>query len=169
VAYFAWTYPFSFEETLKKTEAVGNKLFNDPDVYFHREVLCRSLEGRPMELVTITGYDKMMADGIREDLIEGLFPEHEGDQDRRPFRFDKPTIFLTSRVHPGETPASFVLNGILNFLTNKKNEQAKILLTNYVFKIIPALNPDGIYRGYWRLDTLGQNLNRYYIDPSQVK
>lgn len=32
--------------------------------------------------------------------------------------FDKPTIFLSSRVHPGETPASFVLNGIIKFLLN---------------------------------------------------
>ena len=27
------------------------------------------------------------------------------------------------------------------------------------------LNPDGIYRGYYRVDTKGQNLNRYYTDP----
>lgn len=75
-------------------------------------------------------------------------------------------MFLTSRVHPGETPASFVLNGILNFLTNESNEQAKILMENFVFKVIPILNPDGVYRGYYRLDTKNQNLNRYYLDPS---
>lgn len=27
-------------------------------------------------------------------------------------------------------------------------------------------NPDGVYRGHYRLDTKGQNLNRYYTDPS---
>jgi len=27
------------------------------------------------------------------------------------------------------------------------------------------LNPDGVSRGYWRFDTLGLNLNRYYKDP----
>ena len=30
------------------------------------------------------------------------------------------------------------------------------------------LNPDGVYKGNFRLDTLGQNLNRHYINPSLV-
>ena len=34
-----------------------------------------------------------------------------------------------------------------------------------MFKVVPMLNPDGVYRGYYRLDTLGQNLNRYYTEP----
>lgn len=62
-------------------------------------------------------------------------------------------VFLTARVHPGETPASFVLNGILDMLLNKNREQSKRLLNNFVFKIIPCLNPDGCSRGYFRLDT----------------
>lgn len=28
------------------------------------------------------------------------------------------------------------------------------------------LNPDGVYRGYYRLDTFGQNLNRHYCGPT---
>jgi murein tripeptide amidase MpaA len=68
---------------------------------------------------------------------------------------EKRTIFLSSRVHPGETPASFVLEGILKMLCEEGNEQAKILLDKFVFKIVPMLNPDGVYRGYYRLDTLG--------------
>ena len=42
----------------------------------------------------------------------------------RPLRFrkEKPVIFLTSRVHPGETPGSHVLNGFLDVLTDLRNE-----------------------------------------------
>ena len=70
-----------------------------------------------MEIITFSDKTKMMEE--REALIEGLFPDAQGDPTTRPFRFDKPTIFISSRVHPGETPASFVLDGIWKFLTNE--------------------------------------------------
>ena len=45
------------------------------------------------------------------------------------------------------------------------DEQAKILMRNFVFKFVPCLNPDGVYRGYYRHDTHNQNLNRFYRNP----
>jgi len=48
-------------------------------------------------------------------------------------------------------------------------EQARILLDKFVFKIVPLLNPDGVERGYWRNDTQGLNLNRMYLEPDPVR
>ena len=78
---------------------------------------------------------------------------------------NKPVIFLTCRVHCGETPGQFMLQGILDKLADFDDEQTKVLLKNYVFKIIPNLNPDGVARGMWRFDTQGINLNRKYDNP----
>ena len=43
--------------------------------------------------------------------------------------------------------------------------RAVALLNHFVIKIVPMLNPDGVARGHYRFDTLGQNLNRHYEDP----
>lgn len=43
-----------------------------------------------------------------------LFPNR--DNETRSFIFDKPTIFITARVHCGETPGSFMLQGIIDML-----------------------------------------------------
>ena len=43
---------------------------------------------------------------------------------------------------------------------------SKVLLDNFVFYLFPILNPDGVGRGHYRVDTNGINLNRCYINPS---
>jgi murein tripeptide amidase MpaA len=68
---------------------------------------------------------------------------------------------LTCRVHPGETSSSYALEGMINFLLSD-DSRAKMLMKYCVFVIVPLVNPDGVFNGTYRMDTLGHNLNRFY-------
>jgi len=136
--------------------------------------LAYSKESRRIELLTITSHSKKLEQ--REPTLPNLFPGEKS----RPFmyisklaihiisspRFNKKYVFISSRVHPGETPGSHVFNGFLKFLLNREDPRAQALRENFVLVLIPMLNPDGVYRGHYRTDTNGLNLNRYYINPS---
>ena len=71
----------------------------------------------------------------------------------------KKVIFLSSRVHPGETVGSFKMRGVINFLCSD-NPEAVLLREKFVFKIIPMLNPDGVICGNYRCSLAGCDLNR---------
>lgn len=72
-----------------------------------------------MDLITITGNSKALEK--REPLLEGDEYIQLGKEKERPLMFEKPTIFLTSRVHCGEVTGSFMLQGMLDLLTNANN------------------------------------------------
>jgi hypothetical protein len=84
-----------------------------------RELLAHSIDGRRIDLITMTSYRGLLES--REEMLPLLFPISNPS---RPFKSKKPTIFISARVHPGEVPSSFVMNGILDFLSNVDDPQA---------------------------------------------
>ncbi|XP_043918798.1 cytosolic carboxypeptidase-like protein 5 isoform X2 [Protopterus annectens] len=168
--YFAFCYPFCYTECQEILTQLDEKFVDSkylspsspPDsLYYHRELLCHSLDNLRVDLLTITSCHGMMAE--REPRLEKLFPDNFT---HRPHRFmGKRVFFLSSRVHPGETPSSFVFNGFLEFILRLDDPRAQILRRMFVFKLIPMLNPDGVVRGHYRTDSRGVNLNRQYLSP----
>lgn len=60
------------------------------------------------------------------------------------------------------------MRGVLYFITDPDNEDAKMLRDNFIFKIIPMLNPDGVINGNYRCSLAGCDLNRRWKNPSRV-
>lgn len=71
-------------------------------------------------------------------------------------------------MHPGETPASYAMEGVINFLLDKQDLRAFMLRKMFVFMIVPMINVDGVFHGHFRMDIHGKNLNRFYINPNPV-
>lgn len=76
----------------------------------------------------------------------------------------KKIVVLTGRVHPGESNASFMMEGFINFITSE-DIIAVELRKRIIFKIIPFTNPDGVIAGNYRTSYSGNDLNRRYANP----
>ena len=70
-------------------------------------------------------------------------------------------VVISARVHPGESNASYMMHGIIDYLTGPSLD-AKILRDNFVFKLVPMLNPDGVVVGNYRCSLAGLDLNRMW-------
>ena len=158
---FSFCFPWSYDKNEAFLKNIKEKNKNK-DIYYHDEILTLSKEKRNVHLLTITSRNNIIANK-KEPNLNGLFP----DKNRcNLIMHDKHIIFITARVHPGETPGTLMFNGILKLLIDNNNQMSKILLDNFIFKLIPIINVDGVSYGYFRLNTEGYNLNRCYLGPS---
>lgn len=107
-------------------------------IYYQRHEFTKTLTGMPLYKIVIS-------------------------RDQRSLRKNQ-IVLITSRVHSGETPGSFVFKGIYDFLTSDHRE-AKYLRRFYTFILIPCMNPDGVICGNYRNSLAGFDLNRQWINP----
>lgn len=76
-------------------------------------------------------------------------------------------IWIVAREHPGETPCSFVCEGMIQAILN--DPCGKKLRDSYEFCIIPILNIDGVFHGYYYHSSTGVNLARDWQDFRSVE
>lgn len=99
--YFACSFPYTYTQLQEYLLSLQHD--TSRRTTFRRRTLCKTLAGNSCDLLTITEKTDSLTD----------LQEREG-------------ILLTARVHPGETNASWIMHGILDFLTSQ-DEEAKAL------------------------------------------
>ncbi|ELU12457.1 hypothetical protein CAPTEDRAFT_108910, partial [Capitella teleta] len=134
---FAYCYPYSYTRLQNYLDQLEKKHLD----YLQRDLLCLSVQQRRLDILTITN------------------PVNLDTEERQK------VVFVTARVHPGETPSSLVCQGFIDFLISN-HPVAKVLRDHIVFKVVPMLNPDGVYLGNYRCSLMGFDLNRHWQEPS---
>ena len=129
--YFTHCFPYTYSDLCEDLKQIESKP-NSANI-FHRTLLTRTLAGNRCDMVTITSKDK---DPRSEKALK------------------KKGVFISARVHPGETCGSWAMKGIIDFLTGNSAE-ARVLRDHFVFKIVPMLNPDGVINGNYRFSLVG--------------
>ncbi|KAH8060941.1 zinc carboxypeptidase [Aureococcus anophagefferens] len=138
--FLAHCYPYTYSDLRRELQALDDR--PGPSVVRRRR-LCSTLAGNDCDLLTVTNFDTRDPRAVR----------------------DRAGVVLTARVHPGESNASFMMRGCVEFLTSN-DPLAKQLREQFVFKIVPMMNPDGVINGNYRSSLAGEDLNRRYASPS---
>lgn len=179
----AYSYPYTYSDhKLHITSLLS--LRNSSDVIRHYR-LCQTLGGNDCGLMVITNF--LDIDGVGplgssctpipnllpsfDQFMEQIRSAVQNSKTGRPRMTHRPyrkAIFISSRVHPGETPASWIMKGLLDFLVDN-SEAARILRQNFVFFIVPMLNPDGVMYGNNRCSLAGVDLNRQWKIPLKAQ
>ena len=81
----------------------------------------------------------------------------------------KRSFWVNARQHPGETMASWWMEGFLARLTDETDEAAQALRDKAVIHIVPCMNLDGVKRGHLRTNAAGVDLNRAWRNASMDK
>ncbi|KAG8348835.1 putative Zinc carboxypeptidase Succinylglutamate desuccinylase Aspartoacylase family [Trypanosoma vivax] len=160
-----------------------------PDVWFEERILCYTQDGRKLHMLLITSLPTKTSGRSRAkrraldssmscaNLMNNLSAAAGGSGvvanvarqgvvgPYAHFETGKKVVLLSGRVHPGEVTASHGIHGAISFLLSRDRHAAKIR-ENFIFYIVPMINPDGVARGHTRLDQNGYNLNRCYNRPN---
>ncbi|XP_043280030.1 cytosolic carboxypeptidase 1-like isoform X2 [Venturia canescens] len=142
VCYLAYHFPYTYTQLMTHIWRWSRKN-EDPRILFRVESLCETLNCNESPILTITSADSKI----------------------NPIK-DRKIIFLTSRVHPGESNASWVMHGTLESLLSSST-YANSLRDDYVFKIVPMLNIEGVVNGCNRYGLTNEDLNRRWSNPNQ--
>ncbi|KAE9547372.1 hypothetical protein FO519_009416 [Halicephalobus sp. NKZ332] len=139
ICYIAYHYPYTYSFLQATLERVLSHV--DPQFYFRQDKLATSIRGNSIPLLTITSPGSPKEIDSREIVV------------------------YSARVHPGEANSSWIMHGLIKFLMSNSREASK-LRDNFVFKIIPMLNPDGVINGSHRCSLAGTDLNRVWDRPN---
>lgn len=121
--YMAHCYPYTYSDCCEFLQKICT---TDTKDRIRKTSICKTIAGNDCEMAIITNFASRA-----EDIA------------------NRKAIILTSRVHPGESNASFIMQGVLEYLVSEE-EGARYLRNNFVFKIVPMLNPDGVIIGNYR-------------------
>ena len=138
-AFFAHCFPYTYSDLQTYLERLDHDKFASE--LLHRKLLCTTLAGNRCDMLIISERSLDLADDI-----------------------GKPAVVISARVHPGESNASHIMEGLIDYLLSPR-EEARLLRSKFVFKIVPMLNPDGVIHGNYRCSLLGTDLNRRYLSP----
>ena len=169
--HFAYFVPYSNEQHLDLVSRCVSGATACPDVRLL--TLGETNDGRPLDCLRFgggaCGGDAFLPEtpfaGTSQAARTAVtkLNEHKSEWERTGGA--KRVIWVIARQHPGESMASWWMEGFCARLLDSEDPVTKKLLNRCVLYVVPHMNPDGASRGHLRTNAKGANLNREWADP----
>jgi len=114
--------------------------------------LINAITGNPFLNIEVIGKTPQERDIHLLTITDPAIPETE-----------KKVVFITTLQHAGEYCGGYVVSGLIHFLLSDDKDAALARKTT-IYKIIPMMNPDGIFHGITRFNANLEDLNQEWDD-----
>ncbi|KAJ3223687.1 Cytosolic carboxypeptidase 2 [Chytriomyces hyalinus] len=142
-AYIAHCFPYTYTDLQQDIQTLKSDTHRSS--LFRHTIFAKSVAGNNLDLLTVTNpVSTPQALASRRGIV------------------------LSARVHPGETNASWMMRGLMRFLTGPSVE-ACLLREQFVIKLVPMINPDGVIVGNYRCNLSGYDLNRQWTNTNSSR
>eukprot|EP00928_Gymnodinium_smaydae_P018738 TRINITY_DN17145_c0_g1_i1.p1 TRINITY_DN17145_c0_g1~~TRINITY_DN17145_c0_g1_i1.p1 ORF type:complete len:1065 (-),score=74.24 TRINITY_DN17145_c0_g1_i1:327-3521(-) len=157
--YFAYGHPYTFSFLCSFLQQLESDSSRQP--LLTRQTLTSSSGGKRIHVVEVNEPVELEEDAQALEAKQLAPICHRRFENRR-----CPAIVIIARQHPGEPQGSWIVQGLMEFLSDPKDSRAQELRKRFSFRIIPMLNVDGVIVGNSRCSATGLDLNRQWRDPS---
>jgi len=142
MVYYSYFPPYSRDRQLRN---IGTWM-RSPTKRCNVQVMGKTLDGRDLHVLCVGEPAPVIADRKASKKL---------------------TMWIQARQHPGETCASWWIDGIMDRLLNGSDSVVREVLKQADFFVVPNMNPDGGVRGHLRVNACGANLNREWLEPAE--
>ncbi|CAB4062241.1 AGBL4 [Lepeophtheirus salmonis] len=151
------------------------------------ETLCKTVDNRECKILTITNIENFAKVAETADILSSISDSKKKSKSRKDdttdefdtddiikdeeedndyYEDDVRVIFIMGRQSASDSLSSFIIQGLIDFLTSS-HSIAEALRKRLIFKIIPIMNPDGVFYGNSRTNAIGQDLNRLWNNTNK--
>jgi murein tripeptide amidase MpaA len=146
---------YTFTETFANNEVYVATFF--PFSYTEMQDYENTVDASPWAVKSILGSSEQGRDVVLLKITNSSIPDT-----------DKKVIYIIGRQHSAETASSHMLKGMIDFLISD-NADARRMRNDFVWYIVPMVNPDGVYLGMSRATSEGRNANRDWKNSESVE
>jgi hypothetical protein len=155
---FALSYPWSYTRNQKFYRDMIKMYKSNPNIFIEKHTLMKTPDNNEADVILVSS-TKNLETKNKTDFGNLKFPTTQGN---------KQIFVLAARLHGYESISSIAIRHSLKYLLSDTPE-SKALMDQFLFVLVPLINPDSVKLGLNLVDSAGVDLEQTFEDTHPLK